>query len=1038
MRRSHETSGIFSSYFLAIAIVDQLSCNFLASLTVHSLYALGFQSSEYNAMTAIAETADLDLRLAIEASIIDFQTQNPNPEVYKLRVSQTNTSPGQQMADIRKPAHPGESLLKSELEHTDPPPRYTIDDCIRDFSTRQALEMPRVHDIDGDTYVFIDPPSKQPEQSAQSYEQYKHRYSKPFLMKREKLCRASGVFKEKLASPDYHFRTLRRHGLVGKLPEHVKYVLDLTPPTEDEDAVYLTASLCCSEGIRYWYQAGDLWNISDRLVGGRDEYTTLQWPHSSFEEASPLEYSPIRHRSAIERVLAAIQGQDITFDSAVKLWTTAVITEYYGITYMSCPYLTDSITTWLRVEPNNYFLEINTGASFRIATGLQNRDLARDTFAILVGEEALDTLYRDRNSKITKVLSTFGRKKDDLPEEVLGRVEYASKAFIDRNLKDFETLIYDEMDWLDNLPCVDRLKTFTEPDMQDFICMFKKTLKRYFRCQLMLIVCDNSRLPTKPSVRQDKGRALIPCKNEMAIYQELMPSERILTRMFWIRLRDDTNFTRTHEFTSGWKNLKKEGMANDPLIRKILATDHRECTTNHLRELVAKGQSVLEQTKAVEVRANNSILRIQRDEDMVTRTDTRTIASATGNFSTMTLAQDDDAEHPPLLTLSVSDPSEPSSKPLNHAPSSHEVDIVPVDHPCGSTVSNTGSSISLVDPTRNNPEDSLDWSDQTDQEAKPKKCPVDSSSINPLGDQSKDELFSIARERFEERRVIKAKDNIWSTEVWDGKKHIPHVVDWSTNQIYNSDIDHSTSSLDTPSPDGPLYFNIIEFFREVDIYLEKVAYKKLLPSDSNRQDPYRPTIISTLTSLHETEWKFLPLWAGGSDDDTGGVYNEDIMETMPGAGFSTAGPSIHTGDSTYSSSDFDMLSNAETGSTFNTSTAVADGYTDQLHRHVVYSCSASSASSADESVVDVGEEAEEAEARRQIAAYECAQADAAKMAAQRHREQEKLDDIGRFDDDIFDDDEYMEDDLDSDSDVTETGDDFVDVGHDTHSDSEDM
>jgi len=56
-------------------------------------------------------------------------------------------------------------------------PRPTIDDrieeIIQDTSLRQALEMPKLDDINGDTYIFIDPPQKQPEMSDNDYKHYK-------------------------------------------------------------------------------------------------------------------------------------------------------------------------------------------------------------------------------------------------------------------------------------------------------------------------------------------------------------------------------------------------------------------------------------------------------------------------------------------------------------------------------------------------------------------------------------------------------------------------------------------------------------------------------------------------------------------------------------------------------------------------------------------------------------------------------------------------------------------------------------------------
>ena len=124
-----------------------------------------------------------------------------------------------------------------------------------------------------------------------------------------------------------------------------------------------------------------------------------------------------------------------------------------------------------------------------------------------------------------------------------------------------------------------------------------------------------------------------------------------------------------------------------------------------------------------------------------------------------------------------------------------------------------------------------------------------------------------------------------------------------------------------------------------------------------------------------------------------------------------------------------MLSDAGTSSTFNTSTAVADGHSDQLHRHLTYAVSqfssAAAAADDDDSLVDVAREEEVEAARMQVEAFERREAAEATafVAEQREREikAETLDDL------LCSDGEEVE--TGSDSDVTETGDDFELVGN---------
>jgi len=357
--------------------------------------------------------------------------------------------------------------------------RVNIEDRIKEMSLQAALELPFVRDPTGDTWVYIDPPPKQPEQDQLDYARYTRRYKSPMLVKKATLlkhCTPDPTVEfnfETLFGPSAQFRTVRRRDLTNKLRDSpdLKYVVDLTPPAEGDDAVYLTTELCCSEGVRLWYQASDIWSVSKNLVGGNEEYTSER--RSNFASSkkvikegdngvsfatdetplSPkkvgalmsLEYSPVRHRSAIERVIAALVGIDPKLDSAPKVWTTFAVGKYLGI--KNSP-VTDYIVRWLRAYPNSFFLEVCPEVSLRIADGLEIHDLARDTFAILVGEEALDSLFRARLPDGNHQRSVYGRKKEDLPEKIYSRIEYASKRFLERINSEFRDFVGEEMQWV--------------------------------------------------------------------------------------------------------------------------------------------------------------------------------------------------------------------------------------------------------------------------------------------------------------------------------------------------------------------------------------------------------------------------------------------------------------------------------------------------------------------------------------------------------------------------------------------------------------
>ena len=111
--------------------------------------------------------------------------------------------------------------------------RVSIDDRINDMTMRAANQLPIVHDSHGDTFIFIDPPQRQPEQDEDDYERYIKRYEAPILMQKDILTKYSPSL-AKLFGPTQQYRFLRRRKLANRLPSHVKYVIDLTPPNEGE------------------------------------------------------------------------------------------------------------------------------------------------------------------------------------------------------------------------------------------------------------------------------------------------------------------------------------------------------------------------------------------------------------------------------------------------------------------------------------------------------------------------------------------------------------------------------------------------------------------------------------------------------------------------------------------------------------------------------------------------------------------------------------------------------------------------------------
>lgn len=520
-------------------------------------------------------------------------------------------------------------------------------DMIKDMAFRLATEMHMINDPNGDTYVFIDPPAQQPEQDNYSYQRYRERYVNPLRMQKKKFMLLRSSFFDNAFGPDAQHGVLRRRRLVNRLPKAIKYVLDLTPSTEGDFVAYLTAELCCPEGVRKWYQAGQRWNVSRMLIGGQEEYAapfhlreeraqkvddstgsgTVSMDVERAVPASrlgsdvsreqqrvdsgspittpknvpkndpiPLEYSPVRHRSAIERVLhAAVENLDPQIDSAPKLWTTFVVAKHYGIKHSA---LTDYIVRWLRASPNSYFLEVLPETSLKISDGLECLELCRDTFAILVGEEALASVFRCRKA-LPGGRTVHGRKSGDLPETYQTRVEYASKAFMERITAEFETLADEGMSWVDDLPEFRKLfvpelsDVLDRPDFSNLMI----NLKAYIRGRIYWNLCNECSLSSGPLgdsksvVNIIEGRDLFPTTKFHTTWNQLHPKERIFTRSFWNLLKQSQCHWQASNVcgASGYSILKK----NWPSVAKEYEDEGllREVKNAYLDTLVGECNS---------------------------------------------------------------------------------------------------------------------------------------------------------------------------------------------------------------------------------------------------------------------------------------------------------------------------------------------------------------------------------------------------------------------------------------------------------------
>lgn len=131
---------------------------------------------------------------------------------------------------------------------------------------------------EGDTLVFIDFPDLSRRQRGQT-DCYGMPYSsKKFRVHSKKLLATGSTKFADMLSPTYQFRIQRRKKLAKNLPEGIKYVLDLTPPSEGDELVFQMTQLSLTPGIIKWWASNALHKVSNWLVSGHDDVCTCGQP----------------------------------------------------------------------------------------------------------------------------------------------------------------------------------------------------------------------------------------------------------------------------------------------------------------------------------------------------------------------------------------------------------------------------------------------------------------------------------------------------------------------------------------------------------------------------------------------------------------------------------------------------------------------------------------------------------------------------------------------------------------------------------------
>ncbi|KAF7162592.1 hypothetical protein CNMCM6106_009462 [Aspergillus hiratsukae] len=647
-----------------------------------------------------------------------------------------------------------------------------------------------------DTLVFIDPPPRSSTISVLTARGYI-----PHRIHSQKLLETNSSFFRKLFNPRTQARIVKRRGLTGGLTNGLKYAIDLTPPTEGEDAVITITELSCPLGIRTWPRCQERWSLPRSCVGGQDDVDVLdtnthkglggppsqelndsgapdpetgeqteshqevevrnktaKQPEGTVSEAErkklglPPDYSATRHCAGIEQILQALEDFHPQLDTPCKLWTFFALAKLYDIA--TAPKICDLILSWFYESTNVRFIEIHPEISYRIACGVQCASLCRDTFSILVGEEALFLLANgDKPASLGRPQVTWhGRVRESLDDTELQRIEYASKSFLDHVINRFIHLAAASMAWLHGLSEFQKVYHFPPrfPREEKAKSRLLTGLKDFVRCTLLSPLTGRvNETGCGEAFHSSHDKEGYPPPNFPNAYKKMSPAERIISRTFWHSL--------AYETFSGQAPIHS---AEQPSVITSLAKS-------------------IPQFREQEDWQTSGILR----KDLITR--------------------------------------------VNH--------------------------------------------------------------------------FNSFYRRFEPR-----------VSDWDAsRRHTTANASKSGLPIYSAPQLQNLPGIDLVLPRDTTEFDLDTLFGQAQRYVNDYAMQMSTP----RHSTMFYELTDTLTCLTDNEFKYLPLWAGGNDDGSGGVFTDDNMPLLETGGFSTPGPAIHTGSTASSVMSYSTIAPTEFEST---------------------------------------------------------------------------------------------------------------------------
>ncbi|XWW99477.1 hypothetical protein V2A60_007487 [Cordyceps javanica] len=390
----------------------------------------------------------------------------------------------------------------------------------------------------------------------------------------------------------YQDRVQRRLGKDNPLPPGVKYILDLTPPSEGEEMAFQMTELFLTPGIIKWWSSYARLDIPFFLVKGHDDVcpckeninramtavstepisvhesrdtsardtgrvVTLPLPASELISARdrgqglqvedvPAHfkvegYCPIRHRNGIIRLLMLIEGKQVFIDSAPRLWTIVALAKIWDCVSA----VQDPAIQWLLQGKNSKFIDILPEEAIKIGGILKSAQVTSAAFRILVNELALEQTASDQMKETVDFnhVTLFGRRKGDPGDEFKNLIQHAALAFVERmtsRLAEWHSPdIYEAWNipaYLDLLQVEMALKTsglYSYRDEIQRIDRLKEQLQLVFDADIksLNLSCSTRRLFDQKRTDSDRATYVEPqdFRETTEIYGTMTPLQKLMT-----------------------------------------------------------------------------------------------------------------------------------------------------------------------------------------------------------------------------------------------------------------------------------------------------------------------------------------------------------------------------------------------------------------------------------------------------------------------------------------------------------------------------